>query len=101
MQDTNLIQLKLKVKVFHKKDKKITTSFKPSNPDDVMNKVYLETKSLEIEGQLSFIIKENNDFKLHKSKQSEEDDLIERAVETNIQIFMRDYLMIMLMEIKP
>ena len=61
----------------------MTTSFEPSN-DDVINKAYLETKLYRIEGHLSFIEKDYNEFKLPNDKKSEE-VFNERAVETTRQ----------------
>ena len=43
VQDLNLKQVKLKVNDTFKKDEKITTKFKPSNPENVMNKGFLKT----------------------------------------------------------
>ena len=67
-----------------RKMKKITTNFEPVNNEDVKNKTYLEEKIFKINGHISFVEKNDNDFKLQYMKQSEEDVLIRRAVRTTI-----------------
>ena len=86
VQEINFNQLKLKVDDSYRKDEKVTTTFESSNDEYVTNKVYLDTKLSEIENQISYIEKSYNEFKLHNNKQSIEDNLIERAVRTTIQI---------------
>ena len=66
--------------------KKKTTNFKPTNDGDVINKVYLDEKLLKINGHLSKLEKDFNEFKKQYNKQSVEEILIQRAVKTTIQI---------------
>ena len=40
LQDLNINQLELEVHDTYKKDEKITTSFEPTNPEDVINKIF-------------------------------------------------------------
>ena len=68
-----------------KKDEKITTDFEPINNEDIINKAYLDEKLFKINGHLSKLGKDYNEFKLQYSKQSEE-ILIQRALKTTIQI---------------
>ena len=75
--------MKLKVHDAYKKDEKITTNFEPINSLYVINKAYLDTKLSKLKGQISYIEKVFNEYKLH----NKEDSLIERAVRTTIQIF--------------
>ena len=86
VQDLNINQLKLEVHDTYKKDEKITTNFEPIDNTDVINKGYLDEKLLKINGQLSKLEKDYNEFKLQYNKQSVEDILIQRAVKTTIQI---------------
>ena len=86
LQDLNVNQLKLEVRDTYKKDEKITTNFEPIDNSDVINKDYLDSKLLKIDGHLSKLEKGYNEFKLQYSKQSVEDILIQRAVKTTIQI---------------
>ena len=51
-----------------------------------MNKGYLDSKLLKIDGHLSKLEKDYNEFKLQYNKQNVEDILIQRAVKTTIQI---------------
>ena len=76
----------MKYTILIKKDEKITTNFKPSDSEDVINKGYLDEKLLKIDGHLSKLEKDFNEFKLQYNKQSVEDILIQRAVKTTIQI---------------
>ena len=69
-----------------KKDEKRTTNFEPVDNEDVMNKGYLDEKLLKINGHLSKLEKDFNEFKLQYNKQSVEDISIQRAVKTTIQI---------------
>ena len=85
--DINFNQLKLKVIEAYEKDEKITTDFEPIDDSDVMNKLYPEEKSSEIDTHLSLIKKDYNEIKILNAKQSVEEVLIQRAVKTNIQIF--------------
>ena len=86
LQDLNINQLKLEVHDTYKKDEKIKTNFEPNDNDDVINKGYLDSKLLKIDGHLSKLEKDFNEFKLQYNKQNVEDILIQRAVKTTIQI---------------
>ena len=86
LQDLNINQLKLEVHDTYKKDEKITTNFKPSDNKDVINKGYLDSKLLKIDGHISKLEKDFNEFKLQYNKQNVEDILIQKAVKTTIQI---------------
>ena len=86
LQDLNINQLKLEVHDTYKKDEKITTNFEPINNPDVINKGYLDSKLLKIDGHLSKLEKDYNEYKLQYNKQNVEDILIQRAVKTTIQI---------------
>ena len=86
LQDANISQLKLEVYDTYKKDEKITTNFEPIDNIDVINKGYLDEKLLIINGHLSKLEKDFNEFKLQYNKQSVEENLIQRAVKTTIQI---------------
>ena len=78
LQDANISQLKLEVHDTYKKDEKITTNFEPVDNEDVINKGYLDSKLVKIDGHLSKLEKDYNEFKLQYDKQ---------AVKTTIQIF--------------
>ena len=69
-----------------KKDERITTNVEPVDNNDVINKAYLDSKLLNINGYLSNLEKDYNEFKLQYNKQNVEDILIQRAVKTTIQI---------------
>ena len=86
LQDLNINQLKLEVHDTYKKDEKLTTIFKPIDNEDFINKGYLDSKLLKIDGHLSKLEKDYNEFKLQYNKQSIEEILIQRAVKTTIQI---------------
>ena len=86
LQDANINNLKLQVLDTYKKDEKLTTNFEPVDDSDVINKAYLDEKLLKINGNLSKIEKDYNEFKLQYNKQSVEEILIRRAVKTTIQI---------------
>ena len=86
LQDLNINQLKLEVHDTYKKDEKITTKFEPTEDSDVINKAYLDEKLLKINGHLSKLEKDFNEFKLQYNKQNVEEILIQRAVKTTIQI---------------
>ena len=87
LQDLIFNQLKLEVYDNYKKDEKITTNFEPVDDSDVINKGYLDSKLLKIDGNLSKLEKDYNELKLQYNKQSVEKILVERAVKTTIQIF--------------
>ena len=84
--DLNINQLKLEVHDTYKKDEKLTTNFQPVDDSDVINKTYLDKKLSKLNGHLSLLEKDYNEFKLQYNKQSVEDILIQRAVKTTIQI---------------
>ena len=86
LQDSNINQLKLEVHDTYKKDAKITTNFEPVNNSDVINKGFLDEKLLKINGHLSKLEKDYNEFIKQYDKQAVEDILIQRAVKTTIQI---------------
>ena len=86
LQDLNINQLKLEVHDTYKKDKKLTTNFEPVDNSDVINKGYLDSKLLKIDGHLSNLDKDYNEFKLQYNKQNVEEILVQRAVKTTIQI---------------
>ena len=86
LQDINNNQLKFEVYDTYKKDEKITTNFEPIDNEDVINKGYLDSKLLKRDGHLSKLEKDFNEFKLQYNKQSVEENLIQRAVKTTIQI---------------
>ena len=86
LQDSNINQLKLEIHDTYKKDEKITTNFKAVNDEDVINKGYLDEKLEKIEGHLSKLEKDYNEFKKQYNKQSVEEILVQRAVKTTIQI---------------
>ena len=62
-QDIKLNQIKLKVNNTYKKHEKITTNIEPSNPEDVINKSFLDTKLSKKQGQLSILEKHYNEKK--------------------------------------
>ena len=86
VQDLNINQLKLEVHDTYKKDEKITTNFEPIDNTDVVNRGYLDEKLLKLNGHLSKLEKDYNEFKLQYNKQSVDDILMQRAVKTTIQI---------------
>ena len=86
LQDLNINQLKLEVYDTYQKDEKISTNFKPTDDSDVINKAYLDEKLKKIDGHISYIEKDYNEFKKQYNKQSVEEVLIQRAVKTTIQI---------------
>ena len=85
LQDLNINQLKLEVHDTYKKDK-ITTNFEAVNDEDVINKSFLDEKLKKIDGHISYIEKDYNEFKKQYNKQSVEEILIQRAVKTTRQI---------------
>ena len=85
LQDLNINNLKLEIHDTYKKDEKITTNFEAVDKEDVINKGYLDEKLLKIDGHLSKLEKDFNEFKLQYIKQSVE-VLVQKAVKTTIQI---------------
>ena len=79
-------QIELEVDDTYKKDEKITTNFEPIDNKDVVSKSYLDPKLSKIDGQISCIEKNYNEFKLQYNKQSVDEILIQRAVKTTMQI---------------
>ena len=93
--------MKLEVLDTYKKDEKTTASFEPIDNTDVVNKGYLDENLLKINGHLSKLEKDYNEFKKQYNKQSVEEILIQRAVKTTIQIiYGKVYLIIIPMLIK-
>ena len=86
LQDLNINNLKLEVLDTYKKDEKLTTNFEPVDDSDVINKAYLDEKLIKINGHISKLEKDFNEFKLQYNKQSVEEILVQRAVKTTIQI---------------
>ena len=86
LQDSKINELKLEVHDTYKKDEKVTTNFDAVNDEDVINKGFLDEKLLNINGHLSKLEKDYNEFKKQYDKQNVEEILIQRAVKTTIQI---------------
>ena len=86
LQDLNINNLKLEIHDTYKKNEKITTNFEPVDNNDVINKGYLDSKLLKIDGHLSKLEKDHNEFKLQYNKQSVEEILIQRAVKMTVQV---------------
>ena len=76
----------MKYTILIKKDEKISTNFEPIDNSDVINKGYLDEKLLEINGHLSKLEKDFNEFKLQYNKPKVEEILVQRAVKTTFQI---------------
>ena len=86
IQDLKIIQLKLEIHDTYNKDEKISTNVEPTDNTDVINKSYLDDKFLKINGHLSKLEEDYNEFKKQNNKQSVEETLVQRAVKTTIQI---------------
>ena len=86
LQDLNINNLKLEVLDSYKKDEKLTTNFELIYNKDVINKGYLDEKLIKINGHISKLEKDYNEFKIQYNKQNVEDILVQRAVKTTIQI---------------
>ena len=71
LQDANISQLKLEKHDTCKKGEKITTNCEPIDNSDVINKSYLDEKLFKIDGHLSKLEKDYNEFKLQYNKQNE------------------------------
>ena len=69
LQDLNINQLKLEVHDTYKKEK-LTTNFEPVDNEDVINKAYLDSNLLKIDGHLSKLEKDYSEFKLQNNKQN-------------------------------
>ena len=85
LQDININHLKLEVHDTYKKDQKIT-NFEAVDDEDVISKGYLDEKLFKINGHLSKIEKDYNEFKKQHKKQSVEGILVQTAVKTTKQI---------------
>ena len=85
LQDLNINQLKLEVHDAYKKNEKLTTNFEPVDGSDVINKGYLDSKLLKINGHLSKLEKDYNEFKQQYNKTKFEEILVQRAIRTTIQ----------------
>ena len=86
VQDNNRNQSKFKVNDSYEEDEKYKTNFEASNPKDVINKPYLDTKRWKLKGHIAYIQTDQNEFKLLSDKQSVEEVLIQRAFKMTIQI---------------
>ena len=86
LQDLNINNLKLEIHDTYRKSEKLTTNFEPVDDSNVLNKGYLDDKLLEINSHLSKLEKDFNEFKIQYNKQSVENILVQRAVNTTIQI---------------
>ena len=64
---------------------KTTANFELSNHEDGINRTYLDTKLLKIEGHMSPIEKDYSEVKLHSNKKQSVEILIDRAVKSTIQ----------------
>ena len=76
LQDLNINQLKLELHDTYKNDEKRTTNFEPTNYEDVLNKINLDEELININGHLSKLEKDYNEFILQYNKQSVEEILI-------------------------
>ena len=85
LQDAIFSQLKLEVHDNYKKDEKIKTNFEAIDDSDVINKGYMDSKLMKIDGHLSTLEQDYNEFKLQYNKQKVEDILIQKSVKTTIQ----------------
>ena len=63
LQNLKINQLKIEVHDTYKKDEKITTNFEAVGDKDVINKGYLHSKIMKIDGHLSKLEKDYNEFK--------------------------------------
>ena len=86
LQDININQLKPEVHDTYKKDEKITTNFKPTNHEDVINKAYLHEELKKVDGHISHIENDYNEFLSQNNKQPIGENLVRRAVKTTMQI---------------
>ena len=62
LRDLNFNQLKLEVHDTYKKDENITINSEAIDDKDVINIAYLDTKLLQIDGHLSKLEKDYNEF---------------------------------------
>ena len=97
----NINQLKLEVHDTYKRDEKITTNFETVDNEDVINKGYLDSKLLKIDGHLSKLEKDYNEFILQYNKQSIEEIYFKELLEQQYKYYMiKVYLIIILRPIK-
>ena len=82
----NVNQLKHELHDTYQKNEKITTNFEAVNDEVLTNKAYQDEKVSKIDGHLSLLEKHYNEFFLNYNKQSVEELLIQRVVETIIQL---------------
>ena len=82
----NINQLKLEVHDTSKKVEEITTDFENVDDKDVINKAYLDKKLEKVDGHISYVEKDDKEFKLQYNKQNKEDILCQKSVKTTIQI---------------
>ena len=68
LQDSNINQLKLEVHDTYEKDEKITTNLEAVDDKADINKSYVDSKLLKIDGHPSKLEKNYNDFKLQYNK---------------------------------
>ena len=85
LQDFIINHLKLEVHDTLKKVK-ITTDFESTDNSIVINKSYLDHKLFKINGHLSKIEKDYNEFILQYNNQSDEEVLVQGGKKTTIQI---------------
>ena len=64
LQGLNINQLKLEVHDTYKKDEKLNTNLEPVDDSDVINKAYLDSKLIKIDGHISKLEKDYNEFTL-------------------------------------
>ena len=69
--------------------KKVTTSFKPSNNEDVINKTFLDESFTKIEARISYIGKDHQELILHNNKQSVEEVLVQKSLKTTFINILR------------
>ena len=62
LQQLYINQLKLEVHDTYRKDEKITTNFKAVNDEYVIKKSYVDEKLLKLNGQISLLEKDYNEF---------------------------------------
>ena len=68
VQDSNNMQINFQVHDTYKRDEKITTDFEPIITEDVLNKAYLDENLIKVNGDLSLLEKDYNEYKLQYNK---------------------------------
>ena len=63
LQDLNINQLKLEMYDTYKKDEKITANFEAVDDSDVINKADVDDKLKNIDGHITYIENDYNEFK--------------------------------------